>query len=142
MTLKIPVKPHVSKYLQKKYGADYKLNKRDAISITLYNMLRRPSTDARLSSRTKRCTAVFEVNLSAFAFFKKGCRNLDAYTIIQFNSYVEDCIDTEFFSYVENLESLGLQQKEAIAHFMLKYEFDETDVKYDTLKKAYQRYRI
>lgn len=141
LTITIPVKPHVKKYLVKNYGLEYKLNKRDALSIVLWNMLRRPTLDSRRIKRLERCTELFSVDVSAFRFFKEGCRHLDAYTIVQFNSFVEDNIETEFCSYVDNLVVFGIEQKEAIAAFMAKYDLDETDIKFDTLKKAYQRYR-
>lgn len=140
LALEIPVKSLVYKFLLEKYGHGFRLSKRTHLGITLFNMLRRPSVDIRMEGRITDYSDRFKVHVSEHAFFKRGCRNLDANSIVQFNAMVEDLIEAEFCGTVEFLEMFGLEQKQAIEVFMAKYDLDETDVKFDALKKAYQRY--
>ncbi|MFC6999575.1 hypothetical protein [Rufibacter roseus] len=141
LSIHIPVKPHVKKFLVAKYGGIYKLCMRDHIGVTLFNMLRRPKAKAREIERVKKFTQRYTVSIPEHFITDLGCKNLDGETLVQFNSLVEDFLLTCFHEFVENMEACGMEQRHAIAYFMAKYEFDETDVKYDALKKSYQRYR-
>ncbi len=60
----------------------------------------------------------------------------------EWHKLVEDLIYQEYCGYIENLEMHGVEQRYAIEAFMAKYDFDETDIKFETIKKAYQRYRL
>ncbi|QNF33076.1 hypothetical protein HUW51_10165 [Adhaeribacter swui] len=142
ITLKVPVKPYVQKYLVARYGNLYTISKRDAIGIVLYQMMRRPTTESRASKRIGQYAATYPIVVSSRDFWKRGCRNLDDYTSIQLNNLVEDLIQQEFCAYIENLEAHGVEQRYAIEAFMAKYDWDESDVKFETIKKAYQRYRL
>ncbi|QNF34344.1 hypothetical protein HUW51_17040 [Adhaeribacter swui] len=142
ITLFIPVKSYVQKYLVKRYGSLYTVSKRDAIGIVLFQMLRRPSTEARATERIKTYTAKYPVVLSPKDFWKRGCRNLDDAMSIEWHKLVEDLIYQEYCGYIENLEAHGVEQRYAIEAFMAKYDFDETDIKFETIKKAYQRFRV
>ncbi|PSR56732.1 hypothetical protein AHMF7605_26170 [Adhaeribacter arboris] len=142
ITLKVPVKPYVQKYLIARYGTIYQISKRDAIGIVLYQMLRRPATERRASKRMEQYSAIYPIIVSSKDFWKRGCRNLDDYTSIQLNNLVEDLFQQEFCAYIENLEAHAIEQRYAIEAFMAKYNLDECDIKFETIKKAYQRYRI
>ncbi|PSR53895.1 hypothetical protein AHMF7605_10385 [Adhaeribacter arboris] len=136
ITLHLPVKSYVQKYLVKRYGSLYIISKRDAIGIVLFQMLRRPSTESRATQRLKQYTATYPIEVSPKNFWKRGCRNLDDSLTIEWHKLVEDLIYQEYCSYIENMEAHGVEQRYAIEAFMAKYNFDETDIKFETIKKA------
>ena len=139
-SLQIPVKPHILKYLQFYLGAEYNLSESDPYGLMLFGLLRRPITDSRKDELVAKYTGRFEVQYGAYSPQQFGLKNLTGKTVYLFNSFVHSILKQDLHSYVDLMTDMGNQVKYSIECFMRKYDFQETDIAYDTLLKSYQRF--
>lgn len=139
-SLQIPVKPHILKYLQFYLGADYSLSESDPYGLLLFGLLRRPITDKRKDELVAKYTGRFVVHYGAYSPQQFGLKNLTGKTVYQFNNFAHGILKQDLHSYVDLMTDMGNQVKYSIECFMLKYDFQETDIAYDTLLKSYQRF--
>lgn len=139
-TFQVPVKPHVQKYLAFHLGRGYKLTSTDAFGRCLKMLLQLPRTNAFLNGFTARYTAVFGVGVEGNMILQKRLRSLSAKSVIDFNNFVEAIIKTEFHAFVDNRRLFDLSQYGSIQAFRHKYDFQDEDISFDTLKKSWQRF--
>ena len=139
LKITIPCKAYTKKFLQFHVGANYKLSKQDVFGRHLTQLMRSPLNEKRYETFLDRYTAGWEITFSPNNFFNQGLATT-AQTTVDFNSFVESLIKTELHAFVDMARSLGVMQAKAIRQFMVKYDFQEEDIPYDTLKKSYTRY--
>lgn len=136
----MPVRPHVLKYLQAHLGTAYFLSESDHFGLLLFQLLRRPITDARRDEVLVKYQSRFAVNLGAYGSGKFGLKPLTGKTVYQFNNFVHELIRGELHSWVDMASDHGNAINYAIEGFMQKYDFREEDISYDTLLKSWQRF--
>lgn len=139
-TIDIPVKPHVLKYLEFYLGADYTLSESDPYGLFLFHLMRRPLTDKRKDELVAKYPSRFVMDFGPYSPQQYGLKNLTGKTVYQFNNFVHGIIRQDMLNYVDVATDYDNTVKHAIESFMAKYGFEETDIAYDTLLKAYQRY--
>lgn len=139
-TIEIPVKPHVLKYLEFYLGAEYSLSESDPYGLFLFHVMRRPMTDKRKDELVAKYQRRFVLDFGPYSPQQYGLKNLTGKTVYQFNNFVHGIIRQDMISYVDTATDYGTAIKHAIERFMGKYGFEESDIAYDTLLKAYQRY--
>ena len=139
-SLLVPVRPHVLKYLHKHLGSIYFLSESDPFGLFLFHLLRKPITEARRDHVLTSYPTKWSVGLGAYEFAKKGFRPLSGKAVHQFNVFVHELVMNELCAYVELATDHGQQAKFSIEGFMLKYNFAEEDIQFDTLKKTWSRY--
>lgn len=139
-TFTVSVKPHVRKYLLHHLGEGYKLSQLDAFGRYLKLLLQQPRTNSFLDGFTGKYTANFGVSVEGNVILQKRLRELSSKSIIDFNNFVEGIIKVEFHAFVDNRRAYGLSQYAAIHAFREKYNFQDEDISFDTLKKSWQRF--
>lgn len=139
-TFTVPVKPHVAKFLLHHLGAGYRLSQLDPFGRELKNLLQLNRKKTYWDGHTGRYTASFCVAVEGNMILQKRLRALTSKSIIDFNNFVEGIIKAEFFGFVDNHRAFKLSKHGAIQSFRAKYDFQDDDISFDTLKKSWQRF--
>lgn len=140
-SLKIPVRPHVKKYLAVHLGDDYTLSLADAFGIMLLQLLRRPLVDKRKEASMEAYTEKFRFGTEGYPAQKWGLRSFTTGTIYLFNKFVHEVMMAEMYGHVSTSVNHGLGLHDAIDEFLAKYDFTDRDLTFDAVKKTYQRQR-
>ncbi|MBJ6109455.1 hypothetical protein JAO73_10550 [Hymenobacter sp. BT523] len=135
----IPVRPHLVKFLQYHLGERYFLSVSDPYGILLFQLLRRPVHDARRDDVLEEYKGVFTLHLGAYAG-KHGLKELTGKTVYEFNNFAHEMMRADLHSFVDLATDHGQIEKYAVEQFMAKYDFEEQDIKYDTLLKSWRRF--
>lgn len=139
VTLHVPLRPYILKFLQFHLGKHYFLSEADVFGLLLYHLLRRPLVDARRDHVLRSYQARWEVELGHYGE-KKGLRELTGKSVYDFNKVVHRMVLSEMQQYVENAVDHGQLAKFAIEGFMLKFDLAEEDIQFATLQKCWTRY--
>ncbi|MDO7873987.1 hypothetical protein Q5H93_04515 [Hymenobacter sp. ASUV-10] len=147
-----PVKPHILKYLlvhlklqriegQELVVDDFVLSTTNRFGFALNALLRKPAKSARHEASIEDCTGLLGVNLRNFngAHYELMQGNLSAYSVFQFNDFVDDNFRAELFWWVKKAVALRSTIKDAIYSFMAFYDIREEDIAFETLRKDVQR---
>ena len=137
-SLLLPVRPHVLKYLQFHLGERYFLSEADHIGLFLFQLLRRPLTNARYNHVLTAYKGLWHVGLGSYE--GRGLGEPTSKSIFLMDKFVHELLLAEMHAFVELAVDHGQQAKFAIEGFMLKYGLREEEVQFDTLKKSWQRY--
>jgi hypothetical protein len=81
----------------------------------------------------------FTVNFGAYAD-KHGIKGLTGKTVYEFNNFCHEMMRADLHSFVDLATEHGQPEKYAVEQFMAKYDFEEADVKYETLLKSWRRF--
>ena len=154
MYIKIPTKPYLKRYLHSKHPMPFSLRMNSNFGVFLYHLLRDRREDAKYEPYVKQYNVKYTVRVSKYHMFDRGATNLSSYTIIRFNTFVEEKFKAELYAYLEQSEHIFEQTKHlftirnspftikaAILQFLAKYNIDQGELSYDTVKKSYYRYR-
>lgn len=143
MVLKMPVRPHVLKYLQLHYPIPFAVNDKDRVGNYLYLLMRRPLNHNMHYMHLGRYSEVLHIEVTHYQALDRGATNLTPSTVVNFNEFVDDLVKEELKIYLNFIEEFGTGTwKQGIYDFMDKYGFQEgTDATYDNFKKFYYRYR-
>jgi hypothetical protein len=147
VSLVVPVRPVVEKYLRRKlhlgHEQPFKLTKKGTIGRPLYHFLRSTQEDRQYTESVEAYTGRLEVHISNQMAWLKGCRYLTTQAIHDFNRQVEDMMEEEFHHELDVLAKHGVkfETKAKALDFMEGYGLTEDDVSLETLIKSYYRYR-
>ena len=138
----VPVKAHVCQYLTYLYGeAILPVSAYDPLALTGFMLLHRSRgyygkadyDNSYPSELTLRLP--FDLTLEGRMFISKE-------SIISFNVYIERMLKMQLFGFLDLIMATSaVKIKDGILCFLRRYEIDEKVWKYETLKKAYYRYR-
>lgn len=138
ISINIPVKPHIKKYISVRYGLEHTLTKKSLIGILLFNILDKKTEkpDQVFTDHTEK----YIINISPQYFYEKGfsitLRKRRFLAICLEKLFVED-----FYSHVDiAISKMNLTAAEAIRIFVKQYDISEDEVKHDSLYKQYQRH--
>lgn len=137
----IAVKPHVLKYMLHHLGGEYKLSTLDPLGRHLRVLMEKPRVNKELDAYTGRYTAKFGVLVKGSMLLEKRFRALSSKDVIDFNNFVEGIIKTEFHGFVAAGCEFGQSEYGCIQRFRAKYDFQDEDISFDTLKKSWQRHK-
>lgn len=139
--LHIPVKPHVRKYLIKVFGSDsFHLVKGNHILLMINRMMERPPFGWR---PRKVDTCKVTVIISDDTSRRVPGIYISEANIKTFNNYIADLMRSELYYTVDaGLKYTGQDIKDLIMEFREKYDIQESDLAFETMKKMYYRYRI
>ena len=137
-SLLLPTRPHLLKYLHFHLGDRYFLSEADHIGLYLFQLLRRPLTDARYNHVLTEYSGLWHVGLGSYE--GRGLGEPTSKSVFLLNKFVHELLLAEMCAFVELAIDHNQQAKYAIEGFMLKYGLREEDIQFDTLKKHWQRY--
>jgi hypothetical protein len=138
VTVSIPVKGHVKKYLCTRYGTEHTLTKNSLLGMLIYHSLsqeieRQPVSISELPFR-------YCVNVSEFYMSRKG------HTVkMKTRKFLGLCLETLFLEDMKGfidkcLSGMGLTAMASLKIFLQTYGISEEDVKIESLYRNYQRY--
>jgi len=140
ISIQIPVKAHVYKYLTRQFGPDMTLSRSNSVGLLLMHLLKRNSNDKQYDYVTKSYENSYTVLIPKPFVFNRGIRYLSTYSAMQLNNFVDDLIKEQFFTFMELQLSAGMIRRDAIYKFRERYGFGEDELAFDTLKKAFYRH--
>jgi len=137
ISISIPVKKHVKKYLIKKYGAVHTVTKKTFLGLLLLELIN-DKVDA--SDRQFLDLDQYELNIPEFYFNKKGFQ-------IDRNKarFLGLCLEKLFFEDFYNFIDVELAKGKANAFqsvklFMHLHSISENDMKLESMYRNYQRH--
>lgn len=140
ITIQIPVKAHVYKYLTSQFGPAMTLSRSHSVSLLLMHLLKRNSSDKQYDYVTKSYENSYTVQITKGFVFDRGACYLSSYSVMQLNNFVDDLIKAQFFNFMEFALATGMMRRDAIYKFRERYGFEEHELAFETLKKAYYRH--
>lgn len=143
MVFKLPVRPHVLKYLKANYPIPIVVNNKDHITNYLYLLMRRPLNDSKHYCHLRRYSEVLEIEVDYYEALDRGATNLTPSTVVKFNMFVDALIKEELKNYLNFIKEFNTGDwKSGIYDFMDKYGFLEgSDATYFNFQRFYYRYR-
>lgn len=138
ISIKIPVKPHVKKYIAVRYGTEHTLTKKSLLGILLFNILDKKTEkpDQGFCDYTDK----YIIQISKQYFYENG------FSIpLRKRRFLAICLDKlfieDFYSYIDiSVSKMNTSAAEAMRVFLEQYSISENDVKYESLYKQYQRH--
>lgn len=137
IVIQIPVKIHVKKYLQKRYGAVHQVSKKTFIGLFLLQLLEKKVEKPNKDTQN---IIFYDIEIPEFYFNTKGF-----YVDEKKLKYLGVCLDRlfveDFYSFVDNeLIKPNSNAMKAIKLFYSIYNLSEQDVKLESMYRNYQRY--
>lgn len=148
ISVSIPIQFYLKKYLSKKVDVSpfHLTNKGCHISALLLEPIEKGFYPTKQPVPAKYNDFLeFSMNTS---IIKEGRFHIDSKIVYRINKILEDKFDDEFFHWCENVRQSfisngkAIEINEAIETFMAYYDLSEDDIQFETLKKAYYRYRV
>lgn len=141
LTIDVPVKSHVRKYLDKQLNsAPLPVERNTSIGVILYSLFKSDRTDKQFSIES--FTASYQVYMKDYYFFRHGVSNFSNYTYHKFNIIFDGMLKKDCYTYVSYSRRFeGKSKKQAIEDFMNSYNLVEEDISFDVLTKYMSRYQ-
>ncbi len=137
----IPVKRHIYQYILHVYKTDViAMGKHDPMMFAAYCMLLNPVRNIDYYNADKPYPCKITLLISA-DYNNTGMINLTHHHIGIFNHFIEQFLKVTIFCYLDVATATGLKIKDGIMAFLQRYEIDESEWSYETIKKGYYRYR-
>lgn len=138
ISINIPVKPHIKRYISVRYGNEHTLTKKSLLGILIFNILDKKTKKPNQSFSDY--TEKYVIQISQQYFYEAGfeitLRKRRFLAICLEKLFVED-----FCSYIDiSVSKLGTTAAEAMRIFLNQYEITENEVKFESLYKQYQRH--
>lgn len=136
ITLKIPCKRHVKKYLIKKYGDTHVISPGTMLGIFAIQMLNKEFDPKELS---KVYSDFYELELTEFYIKTKGF-NICPEKLFLIGESLDRLFREELFAHVDLVYDRGDKWAlRSIRHFLRFYEITEDELKLESIYKAYLR---
>lgn len=136
---RIPVRPHIFKYLSIEFPEPYKVSESDIIGPMLIQFMRRPENSTQSLSSVDKLTNHWSIEIPEHCLIDRGSYNFGSRNILTFNTYIDQLMKEILYRQVQVYVQHEKQQKQAILDFMLEYGISENDLSFDGWKKSMQR---
>lgn len=139
-TVTIPVKPYVKQYLINNCGDPVDLSNLPDLKLYLRRLLKKPSDrwNSRYTNELKTYNENINIIISEDDFYRYGYE-LTKTDIIAFSREVELKAKCVMRTMVGILVGLGLPVNKSISRFQERYNFNEDNWSYQTIKKDFYR---
>ncbi len=142
VTIEIPTKSYLRKFIAVGFGSDIKLTERNWIGVLVLNILKRktfknPSYDYKRYNFTYNDSLTFKVHLDKT--YRYGCVLLDPQKY-----YINRSIDGIFKDEIIkqgliNQSAYNIDFKTSILNILEAYDITEEELNYETIRKHYNR---
>jgi hypothetical protein len=134
----LPVRPHVKRYLENQCGFPVDLSLVPNLQKIFLKSLQKPDYRNEYRINFNKYSEKTEILISGDIFYRYGWE-LSRTDTIGFNLQVEKLIKFYSRSYISVQTQLGVSVAQAIRDFQEKFDLPEDVLKYDTIKKDYDR---
>lgn len=138
ISIKIPVKPHIKRYISVRYGIEHTLTKKSLLGILIFNILDKKTEkpDQSFSDYTEK----YIIQISQQYFYESGfqisLRKRRFLAICLEKLFIED-----FCAYIDiAVSKMNITAAESMRIFLDQYGITENEVKFESLYKQYQRH--
>lgn len=137
ITISIPVKAHIKKYLLKKYGSLHKVSKKSFIGLLVLELL---NTKIEQPDRNFLNQDKYELIIPEYYFNTKGF-NLNQNKTKFLGVCLEKLFFEDFYSFVdmELIKGTG-NAYQSTALFLKVFDISENEIKLESMYRNYQRY--
>lgn len=137
ISVSIPVKKHVKKYLVKKYGTVHAVSKKTFLGLQVLSMI---NDEVEESDRSFLGFDKYELDIPELYFNLKGC-NINKHKRRFIGTCLEKLFFEDFYSFVDlELFKGKTTAMASIKLFLLVYDISENDLKLESMYRNYQRY--
>ena len=138
ISIMIPVKPHVKKFIEVKYGQTHTLTTKSYLGLLLFNVLDKNAQP--LDHDFKSFGDQYEIKISRQYLYEHGY-NVSPVKRQFLSLCMERLFIEEFYEFVDiHVSSIGFGAAKSIRLFLEKYNLTENEINYETMYKKYQRY--
>lgn len=138
ISLKIPVKPHVKKYISVRYGSEHTLTKQSLLGLLVFNSLDKKTIDPYqdVNDSSDRYT----IKISRQYFYERGYK-VNRRTL----HFLSVCLEKLFYeAFTENIDisvkKHGIHATAAMRGFLSQYDISENDLRFESMYRRYQRH--
>ncbi len=137
IVIQIPVKIHVKKYLQKRYGAIHQVSYKSFLGLVLLQLLEKK---VEKPNKDNENTNFYDIKIPELYFKTKGF-HIDKMKLKYLGICLERLFMEDLYSFVDHeLLKPNSNAMKAIKLFYSIYELSEQDVKLESVYRNYQRY--
>lgn len=134
--IEIPVKSHVLKYLQKKYGTTHRVSKKTFLGLLLLELIHKKVHPPQ----RKKPELFYKLEIPEYYFNTRGFQ-LDDDKAVFLSACLERLFMEEFRQFVDMQLAQGLLNAfQSVVKFCHFYDISEDDIKVESLYRNYQRY--
>lgn len=137
ISITIPVKPHVKKYIEVKYGETHTLTTKTFLGLLLFNVLDKNAPE--LDHDFKSFGEQYEIKISRQYLYENGF-NVSTVKRKFLSICLEKLFIDEFYEFVDIHLSVGTSAAKSIRLFFEKNNLTENEINYESMYKKYQRY--
>lgn len=138
ISVEIPVKSYVKKYLCVRYGTEHKLSKTTLLGILIFQLL-----DSKVEKQpvsAKDFDSRYVIQISEFYFNIKGFRIPMAK-----RKFLAICLEKLFYEDLymfidKSIRNYNVSAMKALKIFLEEYKISENDAKLESIYRQYQRY--
>ena len=149
ITIKIPVKKHIYRFLIANYGSSYRLCTKDFIGIMIFNYLKHPVQSTDNENRIEDYPLNYQILIPETYFFDYKVQIICPTAVIMFNNFFDSLMKFTFLLQVESLMKTPPKEMiQAYDQFIDQFVWDESKEPYSeyerqlgTLKKYHYRFR-
>lgn len=135
ITLKIPCKTFVKKYLIARYGLNHTITRQSLLGVMVHEKLTKNYNPAE---RIRITDDVYEVVLTDWCFKNVG-HSIDLQTLNALGSALYYLFREDMHLHVRSKIVKGEKATQAIKDFLLMYGITEDDLKFETVYRDYKR---
>lgn len=135
ITLKIPCKTHVKKYLIARYGLQHTITRQSLLGVMVHEKL---SKNYNPNERIRFTDDVYEVVLTEWCFKNVG-HSIDMQTLNALGSALYYLFREDMHLFVRSKIVKGEKATSAIKEFLNNYGITEDDLKFETVYRDYKR---
>jgi len=135
ITLKIPCKSYVRKYLIARYGLNHTITKQSLLGMMVHEKL---SKNYNPANYIRRSDDVYEVVLTDWCFRNVG-HSIDIPTLNALGSAMYYLFRENLYLYVRQQLAKGEKATTAIKEFLEMFDITEDELKFETVYRDYKR---
>lgn len=136
ITVKIPVRPHVKKYISSRYGTEHTLSKRSLLGMLIFQLL--DKSIERPDHQREKLSEHYCIQIPEFYTkskgFSIGYKRAHYLGVCLERLFMEDLVQS-----VEILHYKGFSVAESIRTFLKQFDINENDLNYDSIYRQFQR---
>lgn len=139
--IEIPVRRHIKQYLEQKYGAPAKMERKHLEGSFLYELIEDPSRERDCD--VGEFSSVINVLLPDRVLMRRG-HYLTKTQVATFNAFIDNFIKEEMLKHIHLILRLNphLEIRLAILDYQQQYQMSDDYLPYETIKKHYYRHRM
>ena len=138
ISIKIPTKSHIKKFISTRYGTEHTVSKKSMLGVIIISLL--DKNVLRPEYSFENCNEEYIVHISEYYMNIKGF-NLSVKTVKFLSILIEKLFYEDLFMYMDlSISKFNVSAQEALGCFFKEYNISEDELNFDSVYKKYQRH--